>query len=89
VALIDTSSVTYPLSNGAQMDLLSLSLSAGDFESAHSCIPDCSENGPPPLLHLHQLHSTRLPNTSITLSDAGTLQDVCRNYHELSMLARA
>lgn len=41
------------------------------------------------MLHLHQLHSKRSPNSSLTLSDADTLQDVCRNYHELSVLARA
>ena len=113
--MIDASSVTYRLSHGAQMDLLPPSFSAGDFESTHSCIPDCSDIGPPPyerhlrplrsatlirvpatadltsitMLHLHQLHSTRSPNSSLTLSDADTLQDVCRNYHELSVLARA
>ncbi|KAH9052639.1 mediator complex subunit 13 C-terminal-domain-containing protein [Lactarius vividus] len=113
--MIDASSVTYRLSHGAQMDLLSPSFSAGDFESAHSCIPDFSDVGPPPyerhlrplrsatlirvpatadvtsitMLHLHQLHSTWSPNSSLTLSDTDTLQDVCRNYHELSVLARA
>lgn len=113
--MIDASSVTYHLSHTAQMDLLAPSFSAGDFESAHSCIPDCSDIGPPPyernlrplrsatlirvpatadltaitMLHVHQLHSMRSPNSSLTLSDADTLQDVCRNYHELSVLARA
>ena len=46
--IIDASSVTYRLTHGAQVDLLSSSFSASDFESAHSCIPDCSDIGPPP-----------------------------------------
>ncbi|KAH8999531.1 mediator complex subunit 13 C-terminal-domain-containing protein [Lactarius akahatsu] len=113
--MIDASSVTYHLSHSAQMELLPPSFSSGDFESPHSCIPDCSDIGPPPyerhlrplrsatlirvpatadltsitMLHLHQLHSTRSLVSSLTLSDAETLQDVCRNYHELSVLARA
>jgi len=40
------------------------------------------------MLHLHELYSTRSPSSSLTLSDADMLQDVCRNYHELSVLAR-
>jgi hypothetical protein len=40
-------------------------------------------------LHLHQLHTTRSLRSSLTYSDADTLQDVCRNYHELSVLARS
>lgn len=112
--MIDASSVTYLLSHGAQMDLLAPSFSAGNFESTHSCIPDCSDIGLPPyeqhlrplrsatlirvpatadltsitMLHVHQLHSKRSLNSSLTSSDADTLQDVCRNYHELSVLAR-
>lgn len=113
--MIDASSVTYRLTHDARTDLLPPSISAGDFESAHSCIPDCSDIGPPPyerhlrplrsatlirvpstadltsiaMLHIHLLHSARSPNSSLTLSDADTLQDVCQNYHELSVLARA
>jgi mediator of RNA polymerase II transcription subunit 13, fungi type len=41
------------------------------------------------MLHLHQLHSARSLRSSLKLSDADTLQDVCRNYHELSVLARS
>ncbi|KAI0301935.1 mediator complex subunit 13 C-terminal-domain-containing protein [Multifurca ochricompacta] len=41
------------------------------------------------MLHLHQLHSTRSHLSSLTLSDADMLQEVCRNYHELSVLARS
>jgi mediator of RNA polymerase II transcription subunit 13 len=113
--MIDASSVTYRLSHDAHTELLPPSISAGDFESAHSCIPDCSDIGPPPyerhlrplrsatlirvpstadltaisMLHVHQLHFVRSSNSSLTLSDADTLQDVCQNYHELSVLARA
>jgi mediator of RNA polymerase II transcription subunit 13 len=41
------------------------------------------------MLHLHQLHSTRSHRSSLTLSDEDTLRDVCRNYHELSVLANS
>jgi mediator of RNA polymerase II transcription subunit 13 len=42
------------------------------------------------MLHLHQLHSTQSPRSSLTLSsDEDTLRDVCRNYHELSVLAHS
>ncbi|KAI9507205.1 mediator complex subunit 13 C-terminal-domain-containing protein [Russula earlei] len=41
------------------------------------------------LLHLHQLHCTRSHRSSLTVSDSDTLQDVCRNYHELSVLAHS
>jgi len=48
------------------------------------------------MLHLHQLHATRSHGSSLTpplssreSSELGTLRDVCRNYHELSVLARS
>jgi mediator of RNA polymerase II transcription subunit 13 len=42
------------------------------------------------MLHLHQVHSTRSPRSSLTLSEEdNTLRDVCRNYHELSALAHS
>jgi mediator of RNA polymerase II transcription subunit 13 len=41
------------------------------------------------MLHLHQLHTTRSHRSSLTLSDSDTLRDVCRNYHELSVLAQS
>jgi len=113
--MIDASSVTYRLSHSAKMDLTSQSCSAGDFDTPHSHIPDCSDTASPPyerhlrplgtttlirvpcgadftsiaMLHLHQLHSARSLRSSLVLSDADTLQDVCRNYHELSVLARS
>lgn len=113
--MIDASSVTYRLSHSAKMDLIPPSCSAGDFDTPHYHIPDCSDIASPPyerhlrplltttviqvpcsadftsiaMLHLHQLHSTRSLRSSIVLSDADTLQDVCRNYHELSVLARS
>jgi mediator of RNA polymerase II transcription subunit 13, fungi type len=40
------------------------------------------------MLHLHQLHSTSSHRSSLALSDEDTLRDACRNYHELSVLAR-
>ena len=40
------------------------------------------------MLHLHQLHSMR-HRSSLTLSDEDILRDVCRNYHELSVLAHS
>jgi mediator of RNA polymerase II transcription subunit 13 len=41
------------------------------------------------MLHLHQLHTTRSHRSSLALSDSETLRDVCRNYHELSVLAQS
>ena len=41
------------------------------------------------MLHLHQLHSTRSHRSSLTLSDEDILRDMCRNYHELSVLAHS
>lgn len=41
------------------------------------------------MLHLHQLHSTGSHRSSLRLSDEDTLRDVCRNYHELSVLAHS
>ncbi|KAI0279601.1 mediator complex subunit 13 C-terminal-domain-containing protein [Russula brevipes] len=41
------------------------------------------------MLHLHQLHSARSHGSSLTVSDSDTMQDVCRNYHELSVLAHS
>jgi len=41
------------------------------------------------MLHLHQLHSTRSHHSSLTLSDEDILRDMCRNYHELSVLAHS
>lgn len=41
------------------------------------------------MLHLHQLHSTRSPRSSPTPLDVDTLRVVCRNYHELSVLAHS
>jgi mediator of RNA polymerase II transcription subunit 13 len=41
------------------------------------------------MLHLHQLHTARSHRSSLTLSDSDTLRDVCRNYHELSVLAQS
>jgi mediator of RNA polymerase II transcription subunit 13, fungi type len=41
------------------------------------------------MLHLHQLHSIRSHRSSLTVADSDTLQDVCRNYHELSVLAHS
>jgi mediator of RNA polymerase II transcription subunit 13, fungi type len=41
------------------------------------------------MLHLHQLHSTRSHRSSLTLSDEDILRDICRNYHELSVLAHS
>jgi mediator of RNA polymerase II transcription subunit 13 len=41
------------------------------------------------MLHLHQLHSARSHRSSLTLSDEDILRDMCRNYHELSVLAHS
>lgn len=41
------------------------------------------------MLHLHQLHATRSHRSSLALAESDTLRDVCRNYHELSVLARS
>ena len=41
------------------------------------------------MLHLHQLHSTRSHRSSLTLSDEDIMRDMCRNYHELSVLAHS
>lgn len=41
------------------------------------------------MLHLHHLHSTRSQRSSLTLSDEDILRDMCRNYHELSVLAHS
>ena len=41
------------------------------------------------MLHLHQLHSTRSHRSSLTLSYEDILRDMCRNYHELSVLAHS
>jgi mediator of RNA polymerase II transcription subunit 13, fungi type len=113
--MIDASSATYRLNHSAKMDLVPPSYSAGDFDTAYSHIPDCSDDASPlyerhpqplrtatiirvpcgadftsiAMLHLHQLHSARSLRSSLTLPDAVTLQDVCRNYHELSVLARS
>ena len=42
------------------------------------------------MLHLHELHATRSHRSSLALAESdNTLRDVCRNYHELSVLARS
>jgi len=41
------------------------------------------------MLHLHQLHAAREDRSSLGISESETLRDVCRNYHELSVLARS
>ena len=48
------------------------------------------------MLHLHQLHAARSHRSSLagaagalTDEDTDTLRDVCRNYHELAVLARS
>ena len=41
------------------------------------------------MLHLHQLHSTWSHRSSLTLSNEDILRDMCRNYHELSVLAHS